>query len=76
MKQVEEYRKSARKKNKGEKLEELLEIIKDDPKKIKTAFKYAVTAKLSTHEQIGLLLEIVKEKEEVLDATLEYLKKA
>jgi len=76
MRQVEEYKKSARRKSKDEKLEELLEIIGDDPEKTKTAFKYAVTAKLSPHEQIGLLLEIVKEKEKILDATLNYLRKA
>nr|QBN22532.1 hypothetical protein [uncultured archaeon] len=76
MKQVGEYKESAEERSKEEKLKELLRIIERDPKKIKTAFKYAISAKLSTHEQMGLLLEIVKEKEEVLDATLSYLKKA
>jgi len=76
VKQVGEYKESAEERSKEEKLEELLEIVRDDPKKLKSAFKYAVAADLTRNEQMGLLLEIAKEKDEILDATLEYLKKA
>lgn len=76
MSYVGKYERSAKRRSKEEKLEELVRIVRNDPKKLRSAFKYATTANLTRNEQMGLLLEIVKEKEEVLDATLNYLKKA
>ena len=76
MNYAKEYEREAEKISSEKKLARLIELVEGDSKKLRTALNYAISAKLSEDEQMELLLGIIKEKEEILDATLNYLKKA
>jgi len=76
MSYAERYERAAKEIPREEKLARLVELVKDDPKKLKTALKYAITARMSEEKQRELLFDLVREDEKVLDVVLRFVEKA